>query len=67
MQAADPRKADEVGCRAGGTVLDRTPARRVIAEAEMGPVLIVVADEGVEQATEVVLMVTAVQPTSRRP
>ena len=65
MQADDPRKADEVGCRAGGTVLDRTPARRALAEAEMGPVLIVVVDEGVEQPAEVVLVVTAQRSTAR--
>ena len=54
MQAADSGEADDVG--ANGTVLDRTPERRVIAEAEMGPVLVVVVDEGVEQAAEMVFV-----------
>jgi hypothetical protein len=44
MQAADPGEADDVGCRAGGTVLDRAAERRVLADAEVGPVLIVVVD-----------------------
>ena len=54
MQAADSREADDVG--AGGTVLDRPPERIVLAEAEVCPVLIVVVDEGVEHATEMVLV-----------
>ncbi len=52
MQAADSGEADDVG--ANGTVLDRPTERRVLAEAEMGPVLVVVVDEGVEQAAEMV-------------
>jgi hypothetical protein len=42
MQAADPGEGDDVGCRVG-TLLDQTPARRVLADAEVRPVLIVVA------------------------
>ena len=56
MQAADSGKADDVGCRARGMVLDRTPERRILAKAEVCPVLIVVVDEGVEQAAEMVLV-----------
>lgn len=48
MQTADPREADDAGGRAG-TLLDRTPGRRVLADAEVCPVLIVVGDEGSEQ------------------
>ena len=56
MQAADPGKAYDIGRRTYGTLLNRTAEQRVLAEAEMGPVLIVVVDERVEQATEMVLV-----------
>src|SRR6266702_4913277 len=48
MRPADPGEADDVGCRVG-TQVAQTHARSVLADAEVRPVLIVVADERVEQ------------------
>jgi hypothetical protein len=55
VQAADPTEADDVRGR-GGTLLDRTPERRLLAEADVCPVLIVVGDEGAGQLAQVVLV-----------
>jgi hypothetical protein len=54
MQPIDPREADDVGGRLG-LPLDRTPERRALAKPELRPVLMVVVDELVEQAAQVVL------------
>jgi hypothetical protein len=55
MQAADPREADDVGCRVG-TLLDRTPERRVLAYPEMRSVCVVVGDRGTDQLPQVALV-----------
>ena len=48
MQTADPGEADDVGCR-GGPLLDRTPARGVLAYPDVRPVRVVAGDERLDQ------------------
>jgi hypothetical protein len=48
MPAADPWEAHDVG-RQAGPLLDRTTARRVLAQADVRPVDVVVGDERLDQ------------------
>jgi hypothetical protein len=43
-------------CYSAGTLLDRTPARRVLADAEVCSVPVVVGDEGADHLAEVALV-----------
>jgi hypothetical protein len=55
VQATHSREADDAGASAG-TLLDQTPARRVLADAEVCPVNIVEGDEGADQPAKVALV-----------
>ncbi len=52
MQAADPGKADDVGWRADGTLLDRSPERGILAYPDVRAVPVVLVDERVEQPAQ---------------
>jgi len=55
VQATDSREADDAGASVG-TLLDRAPARSVLADAEVCPVPVVVGDEGADHLAEVALV-----------
>ena len=55
MLAADPREADDVG-RHAGPLLDRTPARGVLAYPDVRPAFVVVGDERLDQLPQVALV-----------
>jgi hypothetical protein len=52
VEPADARQGDD-RCREGGPALDGTAVRRVLADAEVRPVLLVVADRLLEQGAQV--------------